>query len=67
MLLSDIMFEISGIAPGFWGWGQLTGYGILATITLIGFTLKTGMPFISQDIPLVLPSCFISCRIWLFS
>jgi hypothetical protein len=40
MLLSDIMFEISGIAPGFWGWGQLTGYGILATITLIGFTLK---------------------------
>lgn len=44
MLLSDLMFEISGIAPGFWGWGQLTGYSILALITLIGFTLKKPNP-----------------------
>ncbi|RYY50440.1 MAG: hypothetical protein EOO06_03815 [Chitinophagaceae bacterium] len=40
MLLADILFEISGIAKGFWGWGQLTGYGILALITVFGFYLR---------------------------
>ena len=40
MLLSDIMFEVFNIAPGFWGWGQLIGYGIFALITLFAFTLK---------------------------
>ncbi len=40
MLVSDIMFEASGIAKGFWGWGQLVGYGILAIITVFGFRLK---------------------------
>lgn len=40
MLASDIMFEVSGIAPGFWGWGQLIGYGILALITVMAFSLK---------------------------
>lgn len=40
MFLSDMMFEISGIAPGFWGWGQLVGYAILALITVFGFTMK---------------------------
>jgi hypothetical protein len=40
MLLSDIMFEVFTTAPGFWGWGQLTGYGIFALITLFAFTLK---------------------------
>ncbi len=40
MLLSDIMFEVFKIAPGFWGWGQLVGYGIFALITLFAFTLK---------------------------
>lgn len=40
MLLSDIMFEVFNIAPGFWGWGQLVGYGIFALITLFAFTLK---------------------------
>jgi len=40
MLLSDIMFEAFNIAPGFWGWGQLVGYGIFALITLFAFTLK---------------------------
>lgn len=40
MLLSDIMFEVFNIAPGFWGWGQLAGYGIFALITIIAFTMK---------------------------
>lgn len=40
MLLSDIMFEVFNIAPGFWGWGQVVGYGIFALITLFAFTLK---------------------------
>ena len=40
MLLSDIMFEVFNIAPGFWGWGQLVGYGIFALITLMAFSLK---------------------------
>src|SRR6478672_7733536 len=40
MLLADILFEVSGIAQGFWGWGQVVGYGILALITVFGFALK---------------------------
>ena len=40
MLLSDVMFEVFKIAPGFWGWGQLVGYGIFALITVIAFSLK---------------------------
>jgi len=40
MLLSDIFFEVFNIATGFWGWGQLIGYGIFAIITLFGFNLK---------------------------
>lgn len=40
MFLSDVIFELSGIAPGFWGWGQLVGYGILAVITFIAFSMK---------------------------
>lgn len=40
MFISDVMFEASGIAKGFWGWGQLVGYGILAIITVFGFRLK---------------------------
>ena len=40
MFLSDIMFEAFNIAPGFWGWGQLVGYVILALITIIAFNLK---------------------------
>ena len=40
MFLSDLMFEIFNIAPGFWGWGQLVGYGILVLITVIAFNLK---------------------------
>lgn len=40
MFLADVIFELSGIAPGFWGWGQLVGYGILALITVIAFSMK---------------------------
>jgi hypothetical protein len=40
MFLSDLLFEVTNIASGFWGWGQLVGYGILALITIFGFNLK---------------------------
>jgi hypothetical protein len=40
MFLADVMFEVFHIAPGFWGWGQLVGYGILALITILAFSLK---------------------------
>ena len=40
MFLSDVLFEALSIAPGFWGWGQLVGYGILALITIIAFSMK---------------------------
>lgn len=40
MLLSDVIFEVSGIAPGFWGMGQIVSYGILALITVFAFRLK---------------------------
>ncbi len=40
MLLSDIMFEVFNVAQGFWGWGQVFGYGILAVITILGFRLR---------------------------
>ncbi|MBS1755600.1 MAG: DUF6580 family putative transport protein [Ferruginibacter sp.] len=40
MFLSDVLFEVFNIAPGFWGWGQLVSYSILALITVIAFTLK---------------------------
>ncbi|MEO5945042.1 MAG: DUF6580 family putative transport protein [Ferruginibacter sp.] len=40
MLLSDVLFEVFNIAPGFWGWGQLVGYGILALITVLAFTMR---------------------------
>ena len=40
MFLSDLMFEVFNIAPGFWGWGQLVGYGIFALVTVLAFTMK---------------------------
>ena len=40
MFLSDVLFEAFKIAPGFWGWGQLVGYAILALITVIAFSMK---------------------------
>ncbi|RYG54357.1 MAG: hypothetical protein EOO01_01800 [Chitinophagaceae bacterium] len=40
MLLSDLLFEFLNIAQGFWGWGQLVNYVLLAGITIFGFALK---------------------------
>jgi hypothetical protein len=40
MFLSDLLFEIFNVANGFWGWGQLVNYGLLALITVLGFSLK---------------------------
>ena len=40
MFISDVLFEVTNIAVGFWGWGQLIGYGIFALITVFGFNLK---------------------------
>ncbi len=44
MLLSDVMFEAFNITTGFWGWGQLVGYGILVLITFIAFSMKKHKP-----------------------
>ena len=40
MFLSDVLFEVLHIAPGFWGWGQLVGYGIMILITFIGSNIR---------------------------
>ncbi|MEO6251947.1 MAG: DUF6580 family putative transport protein [Ferruginibacter sp.] len=40
MFLADVLFELFTTAPGFWGWGQLVGYCILALITFIAFSMK---------------------------
>jgi hypothetical protein len=40
MVLADVLFEFFTTAPGFWGWGQLVGYCILALITFIAFSMK---------------------------
>jgi hypothetical protein len=39
MLLGDIFFEVSGIAQGFWGVGQVVNYAALALVTMLGFTM----------------------------
>lgn len=40
MFLADVLFEFFTKASGFWGWGQLVGYCILALITFIAFSMK---------------------------
>ncbi len=40
MFLSDILFEVFNIDSGFWGYGQLVNYGLLAGITALGFAIK---------------------------
>ena len=40
MFLSDVLFEVFKVAPGFWGWGQVIHYGIYALITCFGFLMK---------------------------
>jgi hypothetical protein len=69
MLLSDFIFEITNIATGFWGWGQLVGYGILALITVFGFNLKkinvqnvTGFSIVSSLIFFLLSNT----SVWIF-
>lgn len=44
MFLSDVVFEISGIAKGFYGPGQVVNYLLLAAITVIAFTMKKIQP-----------------------
>ncbi len=40
MFISDVLFEVFKVAPGFWGWGQILHYGLYALITCFGFLLK---------------------------
>lgn len=40
MFLADVGFEVFNIATGFYGWGQLITYGLLAVITIFGFGMK---------------------------
>ena len=40
MFISDAAMEYSGIATGFWGWGQVAGYCILGLITILAFSMK---------------------------
>jgi hypothetical protein len=40
MFISDVMFEVFNVAPGFWGLSQFIGYGIFGLITGIAFNLK---------------------------
>lgn len=40
MLLSDVLFEVFNVAQGFWGWGQVVNYLLLAGITVFGFALR---------------------------
>lgn len=40
IFLSDVLFEVFKVAPGFYGWGQVINYGLLMLVTLIGFNLK---------------------------
>lgn len=60
MFLSDFIFEVSGIATGFWGWGQLVGYGIFATITLLGFAIK------KINVPVVVGFTMLSTLLFFF-
>lgn len=60
MFLSDFIFEVSGIATGFWGWGQLVGYGIFASITLLGFAVK------KINVPVVAGFAILSTLLFFF-
>ena len=40
MFVSDILFEVLNIAPGFWGSGQVVNYLILLVVTLFGTSIK---------------------------
>jgi hypothetical protein len=40
MLFSDIMLEFSGIADGFYGWGQIGNYFSLLAVAALGFGIQ---------------------------
>jgi len=40
MFLSDVMLEVSGIATGFYGLGQLGNYASLMAVTVFGFAMQ---------------------------
>ncbi len=40
MLAADILLEVSNIAPGFYGMGQIANYLCLMAVTLLGFAMK---------------------------
>ena len=69
MFISDVLFEVTNIAPGFWGWGQLAGYGILALITVFGFNLKKINPLNVAGFSIVSSLIFFflsNSSVWLF-
>ncbi len=70
MFLADVCFELFNIAPGFWGWGQLIGYGIIAAITIFGFNLKkiTALNVAGFSVSSSLIFFFLSnSSVWVFS
>ena len=40
MFISDVMLEFSGIAEGFYGWGQIGNYVALLAVAALGFGIK---------------------------
>lgn len=40
IFLSDVLFEVCNIAPGFYGWSQLVNYALLIGITYCGSYLQ---------------------------
>ena len=40
IFLSDVLFEVFKVAPGFYGSAQFINYGLLALVTVFGFYLK---------------------------
>lgn len=44
MFVSDVLLEISNIAPGFYGMSQLGNYAALLFVTVLGFSLKKTTP-----------------------
>lgn len=70
MFLADVCFELFNITTGFWGWGQLIGYGIIAAITIFGFNLKkiTALNVAGFSVASSLIFFFLSnSSVWVFS
>ncbi len=40
IFLSDVLFEVFKVAPGFYGWGQVVNYGLLMLVALMGTYMK---------------------------